>query len=352
MTPRMKISRAGLEFIKAYEGLRKRAAATPDGRWIVGFSHTETARNGMEVDEGAAELLLLGDLRPVVAALNDLIFAPLSQNQFDALASLAFNIGLRNFALSGMVRHINEGRIFDAAQAFDVWRRAEVDGRAMVVDGLVRRRAAERAMFVRPATGAIATPTAELQPLADPNAVFGAPSETPIDVPVDLEAGRAGAPVPVAPTARRDAEAAADAVVERLRKIIDTPSDAEVDEADETPTPVAAFEPLPEYAEEAAPPPLLDPEPEPEALIWMDEPATPEPAARSDTGFGTAVIIGGIGTFLVAAGAALTRSGEAGASAPVDAAWGPPAVLTGALAVASAAYLALRRALTGGERVV
>ncbi len=87
-----------------------------------------------------------------------MLYAPVMQNQFDALVSLAFNISPGQFRDSDILRNLNGGDFLAAANAFDVWRKARIHGRVMVVDALVRRRAAEKALFLehpeRPALGA------------------------------------------------------------------------------------------------------------------------------------------------------------------------------------------------------
>src|SRR3569623_1485817 len=97
MRPRHQVSRTAIELIKRFEGYRRVAAQLPDGRWTIGHGHTLTARQGAEVSEDDAEALLLYDLIAIAHALNNAVYTPLTQNQFDALASLVFNLGLDNF---------------------------------------------------------------------------------------------------------------------------------------------------------------------------------------------------------------------------------------------------------------
>ncbi len=78
-------SRAGVELIKTFEGFRPRAARLPDGRFVVGYGHTQSAREGVRIAEADAHALLIYDLLTVEAAINEWVFAPLTQNQFDAL---------------------------------------------------------------------------------------------------------------------------------------------------------------------------------------------------------------------------------------------------------------------------
>ncbi|MGH7012144.1 MAG: lysozyme, partial [Caulobacteraceae bacterium] len=150
MEPRRQLSRAAVVLIKRFEGVRALAADLEDGRWTIGSGHTSSARTGGIVTEAEAEALLAWDLIAVAAAINEWIHAPLSQNQFDALASFAFNIGLENFRRSTTVRRLNEGRMLEAAAAMELWRRADFEGERIVIDALVRRRASEKLLFLKP----------------------------------------------------------------------------------------------------------------------------------------------------------------------------------------------------------
>ncbi|HTM81477.1 glycoside hydrolase family protein [Asticcacaulis sp.] len=150
MRARQKVSRAGVELIKSFEGLRTAAARLPDGRWTLGYGHTFSAREGAKVTQEDADALLRFDLLPVVDSINNLILVPLNQNQFDALVSFCFNIGAENFAHSTVLKRINEGRFAEAALAMDSWRSAEFNGQTYVLAPLIRRRAAEKNLFLTP----------------------------------------------------------------------------------------------------------------------------------------------------------------------------------------------------------
>ncbi|MGF1463942.1 MAG: glycoside hydrolase family protein [Maricaulaceae bacterium] len=228
MTPRLTISRDGLAFIKGFEGLRRKAARLADGRYVVGYGHTRHARADLEVSEKEAEGLLIYDLAPIQDLINDAIYAPLNVHQFDALCSLALNIGADNFLQCEVLSRLNEGRPIEAAAAFDVWRRARLGDREIIVDGLVRRRAAERALFLRPVDGPIAAPTPELPPRRDELATDLLIREAALHVPIDLNAASntLGEPEPVEPpqgasliASNRPLNVAAAQVSERLAKI-------------------------------------------------------------------------------------------------------------------------------------
>ena len=191
MTPRLKTSRSGREFIKGYEGYRREAELLPDGRWVVGYGHTASTRAGASVDYEDAEKLLIYDLLQVETIINDTVFAPLTQNQFDALASFVTSVGGEAFVRSSTLRYLNEGRPLDAAATFDRWRMAQFGEDAIAVDALVRRRAAEKALFLVPAAGPVAAPSPEVPPIEDPSALTPPPGEPVIEVKVDLASAHA-----------------------------------------------------------------------------------------------------------------------------------------------------------------
>ncbi|MDO9607542.1 MAG: glycoside hydrolase family protein [Brevundimonas sp.] len=136
-----KISREGVILIKSFEGFRPRAVQRADGRWMIGYGHTRSAREGLSVSESDAELLLQYDLIPVVRAIAS-VQAPLNQHQFDALASFAFSVGVDRFTTSDVLARLNAGASDEAAEALLAW----TDDNAVVAPP--RRRAAERALFV------------------------------------------------------------------------------------------------------------------------------------------------------------------------------------------------------------
>ncbi|MGH6991922.1 MAG: lysozyme, partial [Caulobacteraceae bacterium] len=140
-----------------------------------------------------AEALLAWDLIAVAAAINEWIHAPLIQNQFDALASFAFNIGLENFRRSTTVRRLNEGRMLEAAAAMELWRRADFEGERIVVDALVRRRASEKLLFLKPDAPWPVAPSPLLPPKIDFEAAALLPSATPVALRARLDGDRATA---------------------------------------------------------------------------------------------------------------------------------------------------------------
>ena len=150
MASHMRTSRAGLDVIMAFEGFRPRYQKMPNGHWIIGYGHVRAQKEGTQVSAAEAEAILREyDLPPVERLVQDTVLAPLNQNEFDALVSLAYNIGAKAFISSDVVSQINAGNRLAAASAFDHWRKARIGGRVQLVDALVRRRATEKALFLK-----------------------------------------------------------------------------------------------------------------------------------------------------------------------------------------------------------
>lgn len=132
-----------LELIKHFEGFESRAYVCPGGKLTIGYGHTKTVKDNDEITEEQAERLLRYDLKDAENAINALVEVPLAQNQFDALVSFIYNIGAERFRKSTMLRYINRGDFKRAAKEFSRWKYAG----GIIRRGLVRRRAAERALF-------------------------------------------------------------------------------------------------------------------------------------------------------------------------------------------------------------
>lgn len=160
----MRTGETGLNLIKGYEGLRMSAHYAPTEQWTVGYGHTGSARHGMSVTEGDAERLLKDDVQPIEQLISDTVRAPLNQNEHDALVSLIFNIGEDNWKRSTALRKLNAGDKLGAANAFEYWTKAYVNNELVTLDGLVRRRAAEKSLFLMPTDAALVVPTSDVNP--------------------------------------------------------------------------------------------------------------------------------------------------------------------------------------------
>ncbi|MEO1642462.1 MAG: glycoside hydrolase family protein, partial [Pseudomonadota bacterium] len=115
----------------------------------------------------AEALLREHDLPKYELLVENCVLAPLNQNEFDALVSFAFNIGAKAFVRSDVVANLNSGNRLAAAAAIDVWRKAKIGGRIQIIDALVRRRAAEKSLFLT-ATGSMPSAASVLyRPLSE-----------------------------------------------------------------------------------------------------------------------------------------------------------------------------------------
>ncbi|MDC4348885.1 lysozyme [Acinetobacter baumannii] len=143
-------SSEGLNLIKGFEGKRLTSYDDGVGVWTIGYG-TIKYPNGVRVKKGdtcterQAETYLKNDLNRFEVAINKLVKVPLSQNQFDALASFTYNLGETSLANSTLLKKLNKGDYQGAADQFLVWNKAG----GKVMKGLVRRREAERALFLK-----------------------------------------------------------------------------------------------------------------------------------------------------------------------------------------------------------
>lgn len=130
--------------IKDSESLQLRAYLCPAGVWTVGWGHTgPDVYKGLVVTQGEAEVLLERDLRASESAINSLVKVRLSQDQFDALVSLVFNIGAGAFKDSTLLRLLNTGDFEGAAGQFKRWNKSK----GKVLNGLTTRRNREEKLF-------------------------------------------------------------------------------------------------------------------------------------------------------------------------------------------------------------
>lgn len=144
----MKMCDEGLELIKAQEGFSSRAYRDPAGVWTIGYGHTSMAgsprvREGLEISRPEAGNILRRDVERFADGVRRLLTRNLSDRQFSALVSFAYNVGLGNFERSSVLRAVNAGDFEVVPRRLSLWVKA--GGRTL--PGLIRRRAAEAALF-------------------------------------------------------------------------------------------------------------------------------------------------------------------------------------------------------------
>lgn len=141
----MKISQKGIAVIKQFEGLRLTAYKCPAGVLTIGYGSTGAhVKPGMTITAQEAERLLLDDISRFEVGVQEVIKKPLTQGQFDALVSFSFNVGLGALRESTLAAKLKAGDIACAANEFARWSKAG----GKILPGLVKRREAERALFV------------------------------------------------------------------------------------------------------------------------------------------------------------------------------------------------------------
>jgi lysozyme len=140
----MKPSGACRALVRQFEGCRLQAYADSVGVPTIGVGHTHGVRLGDRCTVQQADVWLTQDLEDAAAGVAMLVKVPLTQGQFDALTSFVFNLGVKRLAESTLLILLNKGQYDNAAAQFLLWVRAG----GQVQAGLVRRRAAEKAMFL------------------------------------------------------------------------------------------------------------------------------------------------------------------------------------------------------------
>ncbi|HHC0136910.1 lysozyme [Klebsiella phage YX3973] len=143
----MKLSQRGIDLIKQFEGYSSKAypdPATGGAPWTIGYGTIKGVKPGMIITAEQAEKMLRDDVAKFESGVSSLITAPTTQGQFDAMVSLAYNIGLGNFGKSTLLKKHNARCYTCAADQFRVWNRAN----GKVMNGLTKRRAAERQVYM------------------------------------------------------------------------------------------------------------------------------------------------------------------------------------------------------------
>ncbi|HHR5652032.1 TPA: lysozyme [Klebsiella oxytoca] len=148
----MQISNNGIALIKGFEGCRLTAYPDPGtggAPWTIGYGWTHPVdgkpiKPGMKIDQATADRLLKTGLVSYENDVLKLVKVKLTQNQFDALVSFAYNVGSRALSTSTLLKKLNAGDIRGAADEFLRWNKSGKE----VMPGLTNRRKAEREVFL------------------------------------------------------------------------------------------------------------------------------------------------------------------------------------------------------------
>lgn len=122
----MNISKNGIELIKRFEGLELKAYPDSVGVWTIGYGWTQAVDGkkiapGMKIDQATADRLLKCGVVQYEQGVNQLVKVRITQGQFDALVSFAYNLGLRSLSTSTLLRKLNNGDTQGAADEFGRW---------------------------------------------------------------------------------------------------------------------------------------------------------------------------------------------------------------------------------------
>lgn len=146
MAGAVNLSPEGIAAIQRFEGSRLTAYQDIAGIWTIGYGHTGAGVHaGLTITQEQADALFAKDVEWAERVVSAKVVATITQPQFDALVSLAYNIGAAAFSSSTLVRKLNAGDVKGAASEFLRWNRSG----GQVVEGLRRRRESERALFLK-----------------------------------------------------------------------------------------------------------------------------------------------------------------------------------------------------------
>jgi len=137
-------SQNGLHLTEQFESCRLEVYLDSKGVPTIGWGHTFGVNSATPpCTQEQADAWLLEDIHSAVGSVNRLVKISLTQDEFDSLTDLVYNIGIGNFAGSTMLRLLNAGDYAGASNEFEKWDHAG----GVVVAGLLRRREAEKAEF-------------------------------------------------------------------------------------------------------------------------------------------------------------------------------------------------------------
>jgi len=144
MKKNMQISYNCLNMVEDFEGFSPIPYYCPAGKPTIGYGHViKDGEKFTEVSKTQAETLLKTDMRWVEKTINNVVSSDITQNEFDALASLIYNIGGTAFRNSTLLKLLNQENFADAADEFLKWCHIGKE----VSNGLLTRRKTEKALF-------------------------------------------------------------------------------------------------------------------------------------------------------------------------------------------------------------
>lgn len=140
---------AGIALIKKHEGLKLEASVTPEGQVTIGYGHSGRGLEvGKQIDEEEADRLLASDLAWLEESVMDRVRVELTDNEFSALVSLAFAIGIHRFSKSTLLKLLNNGEKLRAADAIMWLGQPDEYGSQSVIAVISNQRRDEKILFL------------------------------------------------------------------------------------------------------------------------------------------------------------------------------------------------------------
>ena len=144
----MRVNEHGLALIKRFEGFRAAAYRDATGVWTIGYGHTSMAgeprvTSRTVISRNEATIILARDINTFAEGVVKALKVKVNDNQFSALVSFAYNVGLGNFQKSSVLATVNAQDFVAVGHRLSLWNKAG----GKVLPGLVKRRAAEAELF-------------------------------------------------------------------------------------------------------------------------------------------------------------------------------------------------------------
>lgn len=141
----MRASSKAEDIIKRFEECRLKAYKCPAGVWTIGWGTTgKGIKEGLVITQPTADNMLKAHIMDLSLELTDIFGKKLEQNEFDAIVSFVYNIGMGAFRKSTMCHLLLEGKTAEASKEFERW----VYASGKKLPGLVKRREAEKDLFL------------------------------------------------------------------------------------------------------------------------------------------------------------------------------------------------------------
>ena len=139
-----------IDLIKSLEGFRSEPYQDIKGIWTIGYGTTKDIDEDSDpITEEEAEDLLKADLQSAARAITNSVTVPLTDNQFGALCSFTYNVGIGAFEGSTLLKLINENNLSKAGDQFLLWNKVRINGILKESEGLSNRRIIERQLFLK-----------------------------------------------------------------------------------------------------------------------------------------------------------------------------------------------------------